>query len=186
LLKSGNDVTLITRVKDNESIPMHFTERLNKSILIKWKDWKLLKVNFLESSSWLNINKYKRLLNGFLYKFFDYPEIKTFFDFYKVLQEVNDDFDICLSIDGPQPMHWALIKARKKRYFKTKIWIADCGDPFTRAPFGNKVAFYFKYIENWFCKHADHITVPIKEGFCYFPQQFKSKITVIPHSLTFP
>jgi hypothetical protein len=77
-------------------------------------------------------------------------------------------------------------KARSVNSRIAKTWIADCGDPYmgdTTDSF--RKFFYFKYIEKWFCRKADFITVPFKGAIsAYFPE-FHEKIRVIPQGFSF-
>ncbi len=96
-------------------------------------------------------------------------------------------YDLLISIAVPYTTHWGVALAMKKK--KNNIaytWIADCGDPFI----GNKekqipFPFYFRWIENWFCKKPDYITVPVKEAVDAYPQACRSKIQIIPQGFDF-
>ena len=53
---------------------------------------------------------------------------------------------------------------------------------------GNKFKsrlFYFKYIEKWFCRKADYISIPIKEANLAYFKEFHTKIIVIPQGFNF-
>lgn len=144
--------------------------------------------NFIQNSSKNGLSfLVKRYFFGMLRVLIDYPGINAFFETYKTLKKLKgNSFDCCLSIDGPQEMHWAVTLARRKKIISVGKFIADCGDPLTRNLPGFMIAPYFKIIEDWFCRNADRITVPVAEGFSYFKPEFKSKINVVKHSLEFP
>lgn len=186
LLRLGHRVSLLTRVDPKTDIDAKLKSQLEQYYAIPWKDWPLFKVNLSKSQSWLSIHKYKRLWNGLLLKLISYPDLQAFFQLKKALREFTRDYDLCLSVDGPQQMHWAVAYTRNSKNLKCTTWIADCGDPLTRLSLGNKVAPYFKLVENWFCRNADHITVPIEQGFHYFLPKFRHKMHLVRHSLTFP
>src|SRR5690606_30622624 len=65
-----------------------------------------------------------------------------------------------------------------------KNWIADCGDPFMGNKFRTR-AFYFKYVEKWFCRKADFLSVPIEGAIQAYYPEFKEKIKVIPQGFNF-
>jgi hypothetical protein len=67
-----------------------------------------------------------------------------------------------------------------------KKWIADCGDPYIGQENNTfAVPFYFTFVEKWFMRKADFITVPTKGAIAaYFPE-FHPKIRVIPQGFRF-
>src|SRR5690606_19247163 len=67
-----------------------------------------------------------------------------------------------------------------------QTWIADCGDPFMGQENDTfKYPFYFKYIEKWFCKKADYLSIPIKTAISAYYPEFHNKIRVIPQGFKF-
>ncbi len=127
----------------------------------------------------------KRMLRRFLVMLFEYPVIELMWRVKQGLRHYND-FDLLISIAAPHSIHWGVAWARTKDHPITKKWIADCGDPFM----GDKTdtftkLFYFKYLEKWFCRKADHISVPIREAIDAYYPEFRSKIAVIPQGFSF-
>jgi len=127
-----------------------------------------------------------KLLGKVLNRPFEFPDIELMFRIPRIVK-AERDADLLISVAVPYPIHWGCALARSlSRKALPKIWIADCGDPYM----GNRVAakrpfFYFKYIEKWFCREADCLTVPIEgavEG--YYPE-FRDKIAVIPQGVRF-
>lgn len=132
--------------------------------------------------NWL-LRGLKRVFN----KLFEFPDIELMFKMPRLLA-AERDADLLISVAVPYALHWgcALAKRMRPKDFP-RVWIADCGDPYM----GNRVVdkppyFYFGYLEKWFCRKADCLTVPVAgavEG--YYPE-FRHKIVVIPQGVRFP
>jgi hypothetical protein len=111
---------------------------------------------------------------------FHYPDIELTLKIPKALKH-ESGYDLMISIAYPYPIHWGCARAIVRNPCLCKTWAADCGDPFM----GNKAdrfgrPFYFAYLEKWFSRKADHITIPIEDAReAYYPE-FHSKIRVIP------
>ena len=112
--------------------------------------------------------------------FFLFPQIVLAKYFNKALKN-KDGYDLLISIAFPYPVHFGVAMARKKNKSLAKVWVADCGDPFTggkETRFGTP--FYYKIIENWFCRKPNFITIPIEEAKKAYPKFCHSKIYIIP------
>ena len=119
---------------------------------------------------------FKRVL-GLL---FEYPSIELLFKVSKCLKHENG-YDLLISIAVPYPIHWGVAKAWRDDRRIADCWIADCGDPYmgdTTDSF--RKLFYFKYIEKWFCRKADYITVPFNGAISAYYPEFQDKIRIIP------
>lgn len=127
----------------------------------------------------------KRLIRKLLLVFFDYPNIEVMFKTRAAIQE-EADYDLMISIAVPHPIHWGVAWGWKNLHPVAKTWVADCGDPFMGVEYDRfGKMFYFKYLEKWFCKKADYITVPLEEAKeAYYPE-FRNKIRVIPQGFKF-
>ena len=91
-----------------------------------------------------------------------------------------------ISIAVPYPIHWGVAAVWKKKGNIAKTWIADCGDPFMGQENDTfKKPFYFKYIEKWFCRKADYLTVPTSGSIKGYYKEFHPKIRVIPQGFRF-
>lgn len=117
-------------------------------------------------------------------KLLEYPDIEFMIEIPKIII-TEKKFDLLISIASPHPINWGCALAKKLHPNNfPRIWIADCSDPyFGNTLFEGKKPFYFKYIESWFCKSVDFITIPLegaRNG--YFPD-FHWKIKVIPQGL---
>lgn len=95
-------------------------------------------------------------------------------------------YDLLISIAVPFPVHWGVAKAQRANHRIAKTWVADCGDPYmgqendTFTP-----PFYFGYVEKWFCRKADFLTVPVTGAIAAYYPEFHDKIKVIPQGFRF-
>jgi hypothetical protein len=122
----------------------------------------------------------RRAVRRMLQLLIEWPDIELMFRVSKVLKEERD-FDLLISIAVPYPLHWGVAKARHGNSGIAKCWIADCGDPYmgdTADSF--RKLFYFKYVEKWFCRTADYITIPFKGAMSAYYPEFHEKIRIIP------
>ncbi len=129
---------------------------------------------------------FKRVLRYALLYLFQIPYSFLIFYFKKALLQEQSQYDMLISIAYPFPVHFGTALALKKNKTLTKLWIADCGDPFVGSQHGRlPYPFYYKWIEKWFCKKVDYITVPIKEAIPAYPKKYQYKIKVIPQGFNF-
>jgi len=116
---------------------------------------------------------------------FLFPDIQLTPYLAKYLKNVNS-IDLIISLAVPYPLHWGVALAIKSNSKLTKIWVADCGDPFYHNIESKiKLPFYFQYIENWFCKLPNYITVPIPNAVNAYPVVCRNKIKIIPQGFNF-
>src|SRR5690554_3420579 len=150
-------------------------------------------VKNLGPTKWSKINSdeksvpptfFEKVISKILKKPLEFPDIELMFKTNKVLKE-ESNIDLLVTIAIPFPIHWgaALFKSKHKDRFP-KTWIADCGDPYMGNRF-NKHPFYFKYVEKWFCRKVDFLTIPIKEAKEGYYKEFHNKIRVIPQGFNF-
>lgn len=130
------------------------------------------------------INFFDRALKKLFKKLFEFPDIELMFKIPSIVKKENSA-DCLVTIAIPFSLHWgaALAKAINPKKFP-KIWIADCGDPYMGNKF-RRPNFYFKYLEKWFCKKTDYITIPIEEAKEGYYKEFHDKIHVIPQGFNF-
>lgn len=172
--KQGHEVTVLTHRHNFDY--SEFSKMYN------------LKIEDFVENKWKGIKGNNILIKGLrflLNYFFLFPDIQLTFFLQKALKN-RWGYDLLISIAIPYPVHWGVALAKKRNTNLCKVWIADCGDPFM----GNKelkfrYPFYFKFIENWFCKKPDFLTVPIKEAIDAYPESCKNKIRVIPQGFNF-
>jgi glycosyltransferase involved in cell wall biosynthesis len=111
---------------------------------------------------------------------FEYPYIEVMFLVNRALKKENG-YDLLISIAVPYPIHWGVTWARKKKHRIAQTWVADCGDPYMGCVTDSfKKLFYFKYIEKWFMRRADFISIPVETAKAAYYTEFHKKIKVIP------
>ena len=172
--RQGHDVKVLTNVRDFDYTEFSKTYNLQIEDFVKGK-WKELNGK----------NIVVRALRYILKYFFLFPDIQLSFLLKKYLIS-TPGCDLLISIAVPYPIHWGVALAKNENINICNVWVADCGDPFM----GNKEQkighpFYFHFIENWFCKKPDFLTVPIKEAINAYPSFCRNKIKVIPQGFNF-
>lgn len=127
----------------------------------------------------------RRLVCRFSNLLFEYPAIQLFWLVKKALK-AEASYDLMISIAVPFPVHWGVAAARTKKTPIADKWVADCGDPYVgRENDTFKVPFYFGYIEKWFCRKADFLSVPTKGSVQAYFEEFHHKIKVISQGFRF-
>lgn len=121
-----------------------------------------------------------RAASRFLSLAFEYPSIELMFLVSKALKKENE-YDLLISIAVPYPIHWGVATIWNKNQAIAKTWVADCGDPYMGCETDSfKKWFYFKYVEKWFMRKADAITIPVESARSAYYKQYHNKIHVIP------
>ena len=144
------------------------------------------KMRFAKWTSDGNVNY--SIINRIAIKLFkrhmDFPDIELMFKASRLIKK-QKNIDLLITIAQPFTIHWgvALAKTKKNLHFP-KAWIADCGDPYMGSAFETH-PFYFKYVEKWFCKKVDYLTVPIREARKGYYKEFRDKIHIIPQGFKF-
>lgn len=125
-----------------------------------------------------------KILTKIFAKLWEFPEVELMFKIPNILK-YEQKIDLLITIAIPYPIHWgaALAKVRKPLLFP-KTWVADCGDPYMGNEF-HKPYFYFKYVEKWFCRKVDFISIPIKGAIKAYYPEFHHKIRIIPQGFNF-
>ncbi len=128
---------------------------------------------------------FNRAKRRILLQLFEYPDIQLMPLVAKCLS-YEYGYDMLISVAHPFPVHWGVAKAIQKNKQLAQTWVADCGDPYM----GNKADsfkkfFYFKYVEKWFCRKANYLTVPTQGSVAAYYPEFKNKIKVIPQGFNF-
>ena len=177
--KQGHLVTVLTYKRDYNY--KKFTHKYPITI----KDYGLLKFKPLAKSKWKIIGDWKRKFGKLLYILINYPDIEIMWKVKNALKK-EKDYDLMITIAVPHSIHWGTAWARTKKEPIAKTWVADCGDPFM----GNKLdslpnPFYFSYLEKWFCRKANFISIPVKSAISAYYSKFHSKINIIPQGFNF-
>lgn len=120
-----------------------------------------------------------KILYKILNKILEFPDIELMFKIPGILKK-EKNVDCLITVAIPFPLHWgaALAKTIYPKRFPKK-WIADCGDPYMGNKF-SKPYFYFGYLEKWFCRKVDYISVPVEEARPAYYEEFHEKIKIIP------
>lgn len=121
-----------------------------------------------------------RILHRLLSLSIEYPAIELFFMVANKIKK-QGTFDLLISIAVPYPIHWGIAIAKTQKTPLANVWVADCGDPYMGLQTDTfRKWFYFKYVEKWFMRKADFITIPVEEGRQGYYSEFQKKIKIIP------
>lgn len=178
--RQGHDVTLYTIQNDAFHLP------LAKEYGFTLKDLGKLKFGSIRVPKNRIGSLLARAWSRALLMFFEYPDIQLTFKIKKALKK-ESGYDLLISIAVPHMVHWGVAWSRSKKHPIAKTWVADCGDAYLSVSVHDSFdkLFYFKYLEKWFCRKADFISIPqlsTKEH--YFPE-FHHKLVEIPQGFKF-
>ena len=146
----------------------------------------------LISTKWMSSTTPQSSMKSFLIKglsvlfgrFMEFPNIEFVFKVPEILEQ-EKDVDLLITVALPYPIHWGAAFAKKKMKEQfPKTWVSDCGDPYM----GNDVFtpyFYFQYLEKFWGKMTDYVTIPIKEAAKAYYENVQEKIRVIPQGFDF-
>lgn len=180
LSRQGHKVTLYTH--KSEVVHKEFEKEFGVTIKDLGKA-SYKNIAYEKKGKWLSL--FKRGLRRALLLLLEYPDIELLFLTDKSLRG-EKQYDLLISVAVPHPIHWGVAKAISKNKALTKTWVADCGDPYMGDKADSfKKLFYFKYIEKWFCKKADYITVPTEGSIGAYYPEFHKKIKIIPQGFNF-
>lgn len=130
-----------------------------------------------------NISGWKRKIIYFINKLFEFPDIVISKAVYKALK--NETPHMLITIAVPYPIHWGAALAKKyNTNLRNITWVSDCGDPYMGSPM-TWHPFYFKYIEKFWCRKTDFISVPVEQAKEGYYEEFRNKIRVIPQGFCF-
>lgn len=121
-----------------------------------------------------------RASNRFLLLAFEYPGIELMFLVANALKK-EKGYNLLISIAVPYPIHWGVAKVWKGNHQIATTWIADCGDPYMGNTMDSfRKWFYFGWIEKWFMRKANFISIPIESARNAYYFEFHDKIKIIP------
>jgi hypothetical protein len=127
----------------------------------------------------------RRVVVRFSTLLLEYPSIQLISLIKKALKN-EKGYDALISVAVPYPIHWGVARIWDKKNPIAKVWIADCGDPYMGQENDTfKPPFYFGWVEKWFCRKADFITVPTSKSIAGYYPEFHDKIRVIPQGFRF-
>jgi hypothetical protein len=126
-----------------------------------------------------------RVLSRTLSTLFEYPGIEDMFKVKKILKNENG-YDMMISFAVPYPIHWGVAWSRSEKHQIAGTWVADCGDPYMGDVLDSfRKPFYFGYLEKWFCRKADFISIPIESAMAGYYTEFHNKIRIIHQGFDF-
>ncbi|MFD1316095.1 hypothetical protein [Namhaeicola litoreus] len=174
----GHEVTLYTHM-DNKQKGFKKKYKLNLKVLPtpRWK------------TPNLGTHKIPKLVNRAFYRilsnYLDFPSCEYYFLVKNALKN-EKNYDLLISIAIPHTIHWGVAGALRVNKNLTKTWIADCGDPYLIVENDTfQKPFYFKYLERWWAKRVDFITVPVQGAIKAYNHSIQTKIKVIPQGFNF-
>lgn len=174
LARQGHDLTVY--IPGNEKEYLSFSQEYNMTI----RSLGNLKCKSVALKGGRIEMFLRRLLRRGAQFFFEWPDIEIMFMVSGKLK-AESDYDLLISVAVPFPIHWGVAAVRNEKRKIARCWVADCGDPYigdTTDSF--RKLFYFRYIEKWFCRKADYISVPFDGAVAAYYPEFHSKIKVIP------
>ncbi len=122
----------------------------------------------------------RRLCRRMMSLLLEYPSIELLFKVKSALK-LENGYDMLISIAVPYPIHWGVASIWSNKNKIANKWVADCGDPFMGVTADTfRKPFYFKYVEKWFCRKADYITIPFEGARSAYYSEFHNKIKIIP------
>lgn len=155
-----------------------------KEYNIKVKDLKSSFFTVVNSDGNVSIHLYKKLINSLLHKWFEFPDILMCNHVFKALKN-ESNIDLLITVAIPYPIHWGATYAiHRLARMKDTTWVSDCGDPYMGSDF-YKPPFYFKYIEKWWCRNTNYISIPIENAQEAYYAEFRNKIRIIPNGFNF-
>ncbi len=177
--RQGHEVVVITKYRNHD-----YSDFLREtSVVLKmWDGGKLPEVGIARRNPWAFLS---RALKRALLVLFEYPAIEDMFRVRKMLRRENG-YDMMISFAVPYPVHWGVAWAMNRRRKIATKWVADCGDPYMGDVLDSfRKPFYFAYLEKWFCKKADFITIPVQSAIDAYYPEFHGKIKIIPQGFNF-
>lgn len=177
--RQGHEVVVITKYRNHD-----YSDFLREtSVVLKmWDGGKLPEVGIARRNPWTFLS---RALKRALLVLFEYPAIEDMFHVRKMLRR-EKGYDMMISFAVPYPVHWGVAWAMNRRRKIATKWVADCGDPYMGDVLDSfRKPFYFGYLEKWFCKKADFITIPVQSAIDAYYPEFHGKMKIIPQGFNF-
>jgi len=177
--RQGHNVVVLTEFEDADynRIATEFNITLKDIGKRRWKspDFGNSKVGFLLTRAVYRIASLS----------IEYPGIELVFMLKEALKNENG-YDLMISSAVPYPVHWGIAASRGENHEIAKVWVADCGDPYMGCETDSfKKLFYFKYVEKWFMRKADYVTIPVDSARSGYYDEFQDKIKIIPQGFKF-
>lgn len=178
--REGHKVKVLTSFKSDVNY-----EKLSASLGVEFKNYGKESFRTIRYNGNGLLRIIVMMVNRLLLMLFEFPDIQIMRLVARALKEENGH-DLLISVAVPYPVHWGVAWARNSRHQIATTWVADCGDPYM----GDRIdtvrkLFYFKYVEKWFSRKADYITVPTLESIEGYYEEFRNKIKIIPQGFNF-
>lgn len=178
-IRQGHDVSVITKYRDHD-----YSDFLEE-FPITFKMWGKYRLPQIRDFRFRPLKLLSRSLIRMASLAFEYPAIEDMFKVRKVLRS-EDGYDLLISFAVPYPVHWGVAWSRSKGKRIADIWVADCGDPYMGDVLDSfRHPFYFKYLEKWFCRKADFISLPVESAIAGYYPEFHQKIRIISQGFNF-
>ncbi len=177
--RKGHDVTVITKFRDHD-----YSEFLKK-YQMTFKMWGKSVLPKVPEFKQKHLSVFGRGISRILSVLFEYPCIEEIFQVKKMLRN-ESGYNLMISFAVPYPVHWGVAWSRTENRPIAYKWIADCGDPYMGDVLDTfRKPFYFQYLEKYFCRKADYISIPIETATNGYYPEFHQKIKIIPQGFNF-
>lgn len=178
LIRQGNKVKVITHFHEST---INFCNQ--NGIVFKDLGKLYWKIPTQKANKFLNL--FQRIIFRLALMILDYPNIQLIPLIKRALKD-EKNYDLLISIAVPHSTHWGVAYSMIFNNKIAKTWIADCGDPYMGQENDSfKPLFYFKWVEMWFCKKANFISVPTPDSVKAYYPEFVDKIKIIPQGFKF-
>lgn len=177
--RQGHDVVVVTKARDHD-----YADFIKETPIVirMWNGEKFPPVKIARRDPWALIT---RMIKRVLMVFLEYPAIEDMFHVRKMLKS-EEGYDMMISFAVPYPVQWGVAWVRNRRRRISRIWVADCGDPYMGDVLDSfRKPFYFAYLEKWFCRKAEFISIPVKSAISAYYPEFHGKIKIIPQGFRF-
>lgn len=177
--RQGHSVVVITRYRDHD-----YNDFL-REYPVSIKMWGKSRFKTVRHFKNRLLSFFSRAFARIMLSLFEYPDIEYMFRVRRILHNENG-YDMMISFAVPYPVHWGTAWSRKRNHIIAGTWIADCGDPYMGDVLDTfRKPFYFGYLEKWFCRKADFITIPVESARPGYYPEFHKKIKIIPQGFDF-
>jgi glycosyltransferase involved in cell wall biosynthesis len=177
--RQGHDVTVISKFRDH-----NYSDFLS-GYPITFKMWGKSRFPKVPQYKHKPFSFFSRVISRVMLILFEYPGIEDMFKLKKMLKYENG-YELMISFAVPYPVHWGVAWARTRKNLIAEKWVADCGDPYMGDVLDSfRKLFYFGFLEKWFCRKADYISIPISGAINGYYSEFHHKIKVIPQGFDF-
>ncbi len=179
LARQGHKVTILLAGKTNihEAFEQEYNLEIQDMGITHWKNPQFGNSGFGQIAN--------RAISRLLSLSIEYPGIELMYKVFKALKN-KEGFDLLISIAVPYSIHWGVAKARNKQHVIAEKWVADCGDPYMGCTTDSfKKWFYWEWVEKWFMRKADYVSIPVESARSAYYPEFHDKIKIIPQGFKF-